>query len=381
MEYLKFQSKKVLKNNLIVISLVILLLLCFWTLYMNASVKDELSLEGQAKGNIALENKTIKQMKNDLKHQNKNGDLAKLTRENISDTQKQLLTNKNLLSDLKQKKWLSVYSIQLKNAQEVKKVQSKNKISQEEKDGIEQNIALFTYLKKHPLPYESDSATTGIQFFLDLNQKYFPFLFVIVIIFILIQLYSSSYKNKLDIANLLPLKTQTLVTTNLLTGILITLGIYLFLNVLLFGGASLIFGTGSLDYPFLTYIPTGKNFLIKYAHSGDILFKALILEMLVIVFLVSISLLFTTLIKDKLPALLLAILLVPGLSLATIVLDPLQKIARWLPTTYLNTVGIVSGQFAHQINNLNLNFETGCITLFASIVIICILFLAINRDK
>lgn len=98
-------------------------------------------------------------------------------------------------------------------------------------------------------------------------------------------------------------------------------------------------------------------------------------------FLVSISLLFTTLIKDKLPALLLAILLVPGLSLATIVLDPLQKIARWLPTTYLNTVGIVSGQFAHQINNLNLNFETGCITLFASIVIICILFLAINRDK
>lgn len=380
MSYLRFQIKKVLQNNLTIISVIILILLSFFILYMNSSSSQDTSLLSQAEGNVSMQKKYIHQMKIDLHKYSSKSERAKIFKQDIQDAKKLLNSNTKLVKNIKHKKWKSVYKAQLAANYKVKKVQG-NDINSDEKNGIEQNIKLFNYLIKNPMAYESDAPVTGIQFLLDLNQKYLPFLYSLIIIFILALLYTDNYKNKMDIANLIPFSHSQLLLTNLLSGFIITASIFFFLNLLLFVGSSIIFGSGNVDYPYLTYYFINGHFLIKYIPSIKIFWPTIGLLILDSIFIVSFTLLVAKIVKEKFPTLLLVILLVPGISLATVVIEPIQRISQWLPTTYLNAVNIVSGQYAHQVMNKNINFNSGICTLSLSILLTIALILVLGKSK
>lgn len=197
MAYVQFQLKKALKNNIFLITVPLLLIISLVILGLNAATSKNMSLENQAKGNLAMQNNAINQMKYSLKHYKKNGEAYNLTKQSISDTKKQRKDSQNLLNAFKQQNWQEVYHYQLKAANLAKNIQLKNhNVSNDEKNALTKNVKFFEYLTKHPLPYEDTPPVTGIQFLLDLNQLYLPFLFILVVTFILTQLYTSKYKTK-----------------------------------------------------------------------------------------------------------------------------------------------------------------------------------------
>ena len=73
MAYIQFQLKKVFKNNIFLITVPLLLIISFIVLGLNATTSRSMSLENQAKGNLAMQNNAIEQMEHSLKHYKKNG--------------------------------------------------------------------------------------------------------------------------------------------------------------------------------------------------------------------------------------------------------------------------------------------------------------------
>ena len=80
MAYIQFQLKKAFKNNIFLITVPLLLIISFIVLGLNATTSRSMSLENQAKGNLAMQNNAISQMEHSLKHYKKNGEAYNLTR-------------------------------------------------------------------------------------------------------------------------------------------------------------------------------------------------------------------------------------------------------------------------------------------------------------
>ncbi|MBI1704646.1 hypothetical protein [Lactobacillus crispatus] len=126
MAYIQFQLKKVFKNNIFLITVPLLLIISFIVLGLNATTSRSMSLENQAKGNLAMQNNAIEQMEHSLKYYKKNGEAYNLTKQSISDTKKQRKDSQNLLNAFKQQNWQEVYHYQLKAANLAKNIQLKN---------------------------------------------------------------------------------------------------------------------------------------------------------------------------------------------------------------------------------------------------------------
>ena len=214
---------------------------------------------------------------------------------------------------------------------------------------------------------------TGWQFLLQLNQQYLPYVFTLVALFLLTLLLTDSYHQKLYTSQLLTLEKNKLIISNTIAGIVLTLGSFLAINLVLFIVASLISGTGSLSFPYIVGQYTGGRPLIERVSTGSFIIKVIVLQALTLIFEVVLVQLLARIFRDKLPALLIAILLVPGLNIATMVVEPLRKICAWLPMTYLNAVDIVSGNLGINYQNVQLNYTTGLLTLCCSILIITIM--------
>ncbi|WP_040536432.1 ABC transporter permease [Schleiferilactobacillus shenzhenensis] len=372
MAYFLLEIKKMTKNNLAIIALLIVLILAFSVLGLNVHTAPSVSLVADAQGNITVQRQAIKQMKTALASYKKNGEAYKLTQSSIQLTKKQLAQSQELIAAIAHGQWRSAYEIQLTQALKVKSVESKaSGVSTEEKNAYERNVLLFSYLNAHPLPFVNDIApTTGIQFLLQLNTQYLPVLFGLSIVFILSQLYSDDYRNKMNIASLLPLSAPQHLLVDTVSGVAAAVFFYLIINILLFAGATAIFGSGSLSYPYFTYQFSGGHETMQYVAGGDLIGPALVLQMLSIIFIVIVVLTVVRLVKDQFPALFIAMLLLIGMHLATLVIEPLQKVSRWLPTTYFNGVAVVSGQYAHQFRNASLSFLSGVAVLTIWIVLL-----------
>lgn len=66
MAYIQFQLKKAFKNNIFLITVPLLLIISFIVLGLNATTSRSMSLENQAKGNLAMQNNAISQMEHSL---------------------------------------------------------------------------------------------------------------------------------------------------------------------------------------------------------------------------------------------------------------------------------------------------------------------------
>ncbi len=382
MAYIQFQLKKVVKSNISVITICLLLLISFIVLGLNASASKNNSFQSQAKDNLIMQNDAIKQMSNSLKHYKRNGEAYNLTQKSIQDTKKQRQDTLKLLQAFKISDWRTIYSYQLKAASLAKNIQEKNNsVNNDEKRALTKNVKFFEYLKRHPLPYEENPPVTGIQFLLNLNQMYLPFLFILVITFILTQLYTSKYKNKTDISSLLPITSNKKYALDSFVGISTTAIIFYSINLIVFIVAAGIFKIGSLAYPFYLYRNLQAATLNQYVPTSQVIVPIAILQILVGIFIVTFIQLISNLIREKFPSLFICLLLLIGLSLATTVIVPFQKAAAWLPTTYFNVIGIISGEVSVQYHNIQVNYITGILTLTTWIVIIYIVGLLISKMK
>ena len=374
--YFSLQLKKVTKHNLTIISVVILLLISFGLLYMKSTqLSGTGSLKGDAQGQIAMKKEALQADRQALKRYSPQGKSYKATEKDIKQTEKELKKDQAFVDNINHNHWKQVYETKLKREQNGKLTD----LSSDEKDGHKSVILRLKYLIAHPMPYESDSAVTGIQFLLDLNENYLPVLFSLVMIFVLTYLFTGSYKNGLDISTVLPINRLQSTLTNNIVGLLVVSFIFLLLNLLVFGGAASIFGTGRSDYPYIIHHLVSDHLVPGIVPTAKLLPQATILQLLNFIFMVLFVQLAAKIFHNQLPTLLVSLLLLLGGHFITIFIIPLEKIAQWLPGTYLGVLNVVSNQTAYAMDNSAINFSNGVFTLILSSILLFLLVLLIDR--
>ena len=391
MPYFKLKIKQVLKSKFTWISLLAILLGCFyfWIKNYNSRYINPRIIE--AKENIALEEKNVRYYQKQLQKAN----LTKTTRRKIeldlAENKSSMKEFKTLIKAIQTNKWQQAYQIIIKQEKYNLADAKRNNASKDNILAIESNIQKLQYLARNNLPEENEHySVKGGFFILEMMQEVLPPLAVLTIIFILIKLYSSGFYERMRLENLLPQKKHLLIEFG--TGSLIGFGYFLAAFLLLFIIPSIFFGTGNFKYPMMGIDAVAKRniFIPMY----QLFCPTLILELFSIMFIASVVLLFVQVFKNRLLALFTsALILVGGMVLPQYVVAA-RNFAQFIPMSYFFSLQPVDGMFG--ISNAyvfadetklvtypKVNFTNGMLVLALGIIILLFLnyFIAQKAQK
>ena len=381
MPYFKLQIKQVLKSKFTWISLLAILLGCFyfWIKNYNSRYINPRIIE--AKENIALEKKNVRYYQKQLQKAN----LTKTTRSQIeldlAENKSSIKEFKTLIKAIQTNKWHKAYQIIIKQEKYNLADAKRNNVSKDNILAIESNIQKLQYLKRNNLPEENEHySVKGGFFILEMMQEVLPPLAVLAVIFILIKLYSSCFYERMRLANLLPQKNHLLIEFG--TGSLIGFGYFLAAFLLLFIIPSIFFGTGNFKYPMMGVDAVAKRniFIPMY----QLFCPTLILELFNFMFIASVVLLFVQVFKNRLLALFIStLILVGGMVLPQYVVAA-KNFAQFIPMNYFFSLQPVDGMFG--ISNAyvfavetklvtypQVSFTTGMLVLALGIIILLFL--------
>ena len=381
MPYFKLQIKQVLKSKFTWISLLAILLGCFyfWLENYNSRYINPRIIE--AKENIALEEKNVRYYQKQLQKAN----LTKTTRRQIeldlAENKSSMKEFKTLIKAIQTNKWQQAYQIIIKQEKYNLADAKRNNASKDNILAIESNIQKLQYLKRNNLPEENEHySVKGGFFILEMMQEVLPPLAVLAVIFILIKLYSSGFYERMRLANLLPQKNHLLIEFG--TSSLIGFGYFLAAFLLLFIIPSIFFGTGNFKYPMMGIDAVAKRniFIPMY----QLFCPTLILELFSFMFIASVVLLFVQVFKNRLLALFIsALILVGGMVLPQYVVAA-RNFAQFIPMSYFFSLQPVDGMFG--ISNAyvfadetklvtypQVNFTNGMLVLALGIIILLFL--------
>lgn len=391
MPYFKLQIKQVLKSKFTWISLLAILLGCFyfWIKNYNSRYINPRIIE--AKENIALEEKNVRYYQKQLQKAN----LTKTTRRKIelelAENKSTMKEFKTLIKAIQTNKWQQAYQIIIKQEKYNLADAKRNNASKDNILAIESNIQKLQYLARNNLPEENEHySVKGGFFILEMMQEVLPPLAVLAVIFILIKLYSSGFYERMRLANLLPQKNHLLIEFG--TGSLIGFGYFLAAFLLLFIIPSIFFGTGNFKYPMMGIDAVAKRniFIPMY----QLFCPTLILELFSFMFIASVVLLFVQVFKNRLLALFIsALILVGGMVLPQYVVAA-RNFAQFIPMSYFFSLQPVDGMFG--ISNAyvfadetklvtypKVNFTNGMLVLALGIILLLFLnyFIAQKAQK
>ena len=381
MPYFKLQIKQVLKSKFTWISLLAILLGCFyfWIKNYNSRYINPRIIE--AKENIALEEKNVRYYQKQLQKSN----LTKTTRRKIeldlAENKSSMKEFKTLIKAIQTNKWQQAYQIIIKQEKYNLADAKRNNASKDNILAIESNIQKLQYLKRNNLPEENEHySVKGGFFILEMMQEVLPPLAVLAVIFILIKLYSSGFYERMRLANLLPQKNHLLIEFG--TSSLIGFGYFLAAFLLLFIIPSIFFGTGNFKYPMMGIDAVAKRniFIPMY----QLFCPTLILELFSFMFIASVVLLFVQVFKNRLLALFIsALIFVGGMVLPQYVVAA-RNFAQFIPMSYFFSLQPVDGMFG--ISNAyvfadetklvtypQVNFTNGMLVLALGIIILLFL--------
>ena len=391
MPYFKLQIKQVLKSKFTWISLLAILLGCFyfWLENYNSRYINPRIIE--AKENIALEEKNVRYYQKQLQKAN----LTKTTRLKIeldlAENKSSMKEFKTLIKAIQTNKWQQAYQIIIKQEKYNLADAKSNDASKENILAIESNIQKLQYLKRNNLPEENEHySVKGGFFILEMMQEVLPPLAVLAVIFILIKLYSSGFYERMRLANLLPQKNHLLIEFG--TGSLIGFGYFLAAFLLLFIIPSIFFGTGNFKYPMMGIDAVAKRniFIPMY----QLFCPTLILELFSFMFIASVVLLFVQVFKNRLLALFISALILVGAMVLPQYVVAARNFAQFIPMSYFFSLQPVDGMFG--ISNAyvfadetklvtypQVNFNNGILVLTVGIILLLFLnyFIAQKAQK
>ncbi len=231
------------------------------------------------------------------------------------------------------------------------------------------------------MQYEpTDFSTKGVNFFAWVSNNIIPYFFVLVSAFILTNFYLISYRSNgiIDTDSLIPGKNITKQFVKISVGIIFSLISVLCLFLVSFISATFLFGSGNLDYPYIVYT---SKYNMHVEPLENLLLKSLPLQLLSLISTCLLFYIIAILVKNKLGALFVSLLLSTGVLFGISTLDPIQKISSFIPITYINSFSIVTGTLARQIENFQLSLTTGYLVVTSSIVLLSIAVIILNRFR
>ncbi|WEV43085.1 hypothetical protein OZX56_05930 [Lactobacillus sp. ESL0684] len=368
MAYFTLELKKVIKNTLTFIGIGIILVILFDVLYQNSKVTAQYSSIGNTYENIAMAKKNKQKAQADMKKYPRNSRKYNLAKEEYSYETDEIKDNRAIIKDINANNWSQAYTLLKKQNQKLLNHDSEQ--DPELKQAIKKEILRFDTLKKANLPEESDEyPVTGLLFILNCLDNLLPILLTLVLIFILTNLYSERYSDKLDKVSLLP--SKNIQFTELVSGFAIGILILSLVLIVVFGVSSVIFGPGTLKYPTLGV--NIKTNTAEYLPLFDRLVPTLILQILVLPFLAAFILLVVNIFKSRVNSLLIGSLIILGGAFLPTIIVPFQKIAQFFPTTYIFSLHVVNGNLASITRNSQITFSMGIFILIIWTVILILI--------
>lgn len=381
MKYISlFLLKKVFKSRLNWIILALFVSVLGVTFYFNSRTANSVSLENRLETRIAANERAINENEEKLSQMSDtSSEEYQIDKINL-ESQKNLLTQKKeILTLLKEGHWKEAYYLQWQAEEKSYEI-----VSKESTSGSDFKMAVDrerkTYQALYPLNIKAHNLeypTHGIDQILWILEAIIPSLFVIVIIFMLTQLFAERYQNHLDIAQLYPFSKVAFAMSSLGVGVGYVTVLFIGISGFSFLVGSLISGFGQLDYPYPIYNLTNQE--VTIGKIQDVLFPSLFLAFLAFIVIVEVVYLIAYFFKQKMPVLFLSLIGIVGLLFGIQTIQPLQSIAHLIPFTYLRSVEILSGRLPKQIDNVNLNWGMGLVLLPCLIILLLVGILFIER--
>ncbi|MHA8263455.1 hypothetical protein ACYATO_07145 [Lactobacillaceae bacterium Melli_B3] len=236
---------------------------------------------------------------------------------------------------------------------------------------------LLNYLYKHHLPYESTSnPTTSVTLIQKLGDDYMMGLTLLVVIFILINIFASSYADKVRLTSLLPIGPIKTSVVNIIFGIIIYSGVILISVVTSIITGLLGHGLGNLSYPIASYLTNWE--IGDYINIRTVLIPMFVIQLLFIIFMVLLAYYVVSVLKDKLNSLFIILIITFGPLITVYFFRPISQLAQWIPVSFFNSINIVTLRLGNSINNYQLNYAHGIISLSVAIVILAFIVIIQN---
>ena len=356
MAYFELQFKKVFKNTLTWLILSIVLICAGFILGYNALKGDQTTIRYQINQDLSKQKQSQANLP-PVKNQNRN--------------------ERQILKALDNENWDHAYELMIRqNNRQAAQVKIGGADLRQE---IKQKNARLHALKKANLPEQNEQhPKQGWLFLFKLSEGFLPAMIIVMLCFILSNIFASKYVDHLNRAVLLPNKHS--LTLDITFGLLIAFLLTLFICLLIWGFCSLLFGSGSLSYPIQGVILPGmlKN---TYQPLSVWLKPALALSTLACIFIVLLVQLLAQITRNQLSCLFLALFILLGGVILPFILQSTSgvegmtktAVVQYIPMTYLLSTQVATGNLATKFNNPQLNFIFGFRVLIVSIVMLTIL--------
>jgi hypothetical protein len=345
---------------------------------MNVISVQKTGIVAQTQSNISAAETALQEQKSSLKNVSGQDKIA--LEATIAANEKQITTNHQIIAAYKSKSWKILYPLLESQAKSFLASNTDGSLPPEEVEALDHDVLMFQALEKKNFPYQDPALpTSGLNFMVSMMQYVVPLLLVLSLLFILSQLYSASFKEGINLSLLYPKSQLHYYLTSIISGTIVSVCLLMGAALFSFILAGITNGVGHLDYPVLFINLETKA--MHFQEVGSLIFPSLVIFGLYILFLVSFMFLICYLTRERFASLFLGLLGLVGLDLATNQIVPLQKIAQYLPTSYLNAVSIVTGEYAKNINNYQVSFLSGVICLgFSIVIIVSITILVLSKN-
>ncbi|UQS87307.1 hypothetical protein MOO44_03885 [Nicoliella spurrieriana] len=358
MSYIQFLWRSIISNRINIIIFLLIPLFSLGLLFVNISNQKSSNLYYFAENRIQYNKSLLK---------SKDAQPASISRYLIK-------INTNVTNAIAKHDWLAAYHFQ-------KIVNNNDLHTADTPDWImkinQRNNLLMDYLSEHRIndPESEEYPTHSLTFTMWINNILMPFMITFVMIFVLSRLFNHKFYESINKNQLIPIAANQQSILEIAFG---TSGFYIYyllLNLFNLIMSSLIVGTIRLDYPFFV----NSNGSMKYVPIATIFGQTLMLQLLLMIFITSTVYLVSLICKKLISTVITSSAILIMLSVATHIFGFLRDIAQFLPTTYLDSVGIISGNSLYLSSSID--FTDAIIVLPISILVILGLIVILNQHQ
>lgn len=379
MIYSKYILKVGFKNKLNLIPLLIPIAIMIFLMIMNTQAIKSTGYVPLLKDGIGIMEGALQRQEGILKDE---PNLSEQDEKEIAEANTALGENiqltKQSITLAEEGRWTDSLAIQLKLMEE-------NELHDIENGNIpdNENFAQHTYMKYSAYkqlsklnaePQYDGLEMKGTNYVYRMMDSIFPIIFLLCLIALISNVVNSSIIGRIDIEKLFPENPVKFHLKKIAILTLFGLLFYLFFIGAAFVLSSVLNGVGTLQYPINIY-DTGFD---QTKPLIDIVTRAGILQLLSLLFVISCVYLISILAKSGLTTLFVSTIAILGPIILTGQIAPIAKYLHILPTTYVNSIRVVTNQLAFENKNSLINFGNGMLVLLISNLLIISIILVIK---
>lgn len=387
MSYVKFILKKIRKSRLNIIPFILaaIFLMFMYYCYQYKTMENLTDPKFSGEEQIEQTKKSIESYQDTLKFTDETTEYHQNTKERLALAENELRYLEQKLEAVKNEDWKEYYKSELeltKISLDFYKVDKTFDYTEHiELQNINQKF--YQYMIDHYSGFdERFSNIMGMTFMAKALNYYAPVILAILLIYIVSSMYCSTYLDNMDLQKLLPMSPIARQKSRMVAG-----GIAGGFIILFIAGISFICGTvinamGNLSSPVLTYTLQGAD---SYVSILSVLPQFLLLVSFAIFFIVNFISVISLFARKHITCMLISLVIIVGCLVSATNIAQLQPYLHLLPTSYLNSFQIISGEFAFLTGNANADLLHGILVLGLSNAILILLYYYIpilkNRVK